>query len=108
MSRSSQAASAVASVRDILSHSSNLAKIAAKLSATAKSSEILESNPPQPRKLLRQPLTGPLSTTRYTYADGSSTILQHQIPDPANPNSPCHFRTWVDRSSSKKSEIQPV
>ena len=108
MSKNSQVASAVASVRDILSHSSNLAKITAKLSATAKSSEVLESNPPQPRKLLRQPLTDPLSTTRYTYADGSSAVLQHQIPNPVNPNSPCHFRTWVDRSSPKKGRTGPV
>ena len=97
MSRTSQAAQAVATVRDILSRHENIPKIADRLATGAENVQTLPHNPPQPRKLLRQPLTGPLTTTRYTYPDGSTAVLQHQVPDPASPNAAAHIRTWVER-----------
>ena len=102
MSRNTDAARAVASVRDILSRQGNLPRIRARLTAPCTAQELLPDNPPQPRKLLRPPLPGTLATTRFTYPDGSTAILQHQVPDPENPNATCHVRTWVERSRPSK------
>ena len=98
MSLNTDAARAVASVRDILSRQENLPRIRARLAAPCAAQELLSDNPPQPRKLLRPSLEGRLATIRFTYPDGSTAILQHQVPDPDNPNAACHVRTWVERS----------
>lgn len=101
MSRKTDAGRAVASVRDILSRRENLPRIEARLSHGAARIEALQENPDQARKLLRPPLEGNLASARYTYPDGSTAIMQYQLPDPDNPNAACHVRIWVETTRKR-------
>ena len=102
MSRKTDAGRAVASVRDILSRRENLARIDARLSHGTARIDPLQENPHQPRKLLRPPLEGNLTSSRYTYPDGSSAIMQYHLPDPDNPNAPCRVRIWVETARKRQ------
>lgn len=95
MPTTSLAAKAVASVRDMLSQPGKLPEIIDRLRHGAIAERHLDQNPPQPRRLARQPLTGPTQSTEFIYQDGSRAILQRQLPNPFNPNHTSLLRAWV-------------
>lgn len=93
---------AVGSVRDLLSRYDHIPKALSRLRSAALSEETLDYNPPQPPRLLRDPLTPPLATTRFRYPDGSAAIFQQEQPHPDRPQRPARARAWVDSTPGRR------